>query len=369
MAVLGGGPAGLAASIQGAQQGLSVTLFEKNKVGENIKCAEGFYDSMKLFGPPSHGALFKVDCLHIKVKDEYKVDCSNVNLWMIDRQTWQKGLKEEAMALGVDVKENCPVNPTDLVSISQNYDWVIDCTGIPSTTSISKGFSHVYKNYWAYAHQITLFGNFQNQLGELKVGVSPDYLGYYWIFPKSKDFANVGLGIFPQNNKYPETLKKRLKRELHNIIHREGLQNCKKVRKTGGVIPTKPLDELVFDNIILAGDSGGFSSPLHGGGIDLALFTGKEAINAINEGEIDNYRQRLLDKAGAKLEIEQKIFDLWEQIGYENLDRLLRLILKREAVFELPRLFQFRDLLISERQTITAFYDGFFQGNWDRISY
>lgn len=55
--VIGGGPAGLCAAAEAAGRGLDVTLFEKGRIGENIKCAEGFFDTMKLLGEPSAGTF------------------------------------------------------------------------------------------------------------------------------------------------------------------------------------------------------------------------------------------------------------------------------------------------------------------------
>ncbi len=364
MAVIGGGPAGLQASITGAKQGLNITLFEKHKIGENIKCAEGFFDSMKMFGEPKYGVKFKVNSLVIEAKEKYDLDCRNINLWMIDRSEWQVGLKNEAISKGVEVKEDFPVKSEDLNELSCAYDYVIDCSGIPSVTSIARGFSDEYRENWAHAYQVTLAGDFQNMIGQIRVGVDPNYFGYYWIFPKTKSIANVGLGVFPQNRKYYGNVQTNLKKELHKLLQCEELKNCKVIGSGGGVIPTKPVSNLIHDNIILAGDSGGFSSPLHGGGIDLAMLTAEQAVKAVTEENLQNYYLNIEQMVKQKLDIEYKITSLWAQLGYEHLDRLLKVILRKEAITELPKLFKFKDLLFSERDTISAFFDGFFYGQW-----
>ena len=79
IAVIGGGPAGLAAAIKGSDCGMNVSLFEKGEIGENIKCAEGYFDSMKVFGKPSSGVLYKVNNLLIVGEQEYSIDCTNMN--------------------------------------------------------------------------------------------------------------------------------------------------------------------------------------------------------------------------------------------------------------------------------------------------
>lgn len=39
--VIGAGPGGLCAAIEAALKGFEVNLFEKGKIGGNIRCAEG----------------------------------------------------------------------------------------------------------------------------------------------------------------------------------------------------------------------------------------------------------------------------------------------------------------------------------------
>ena len=80
-------PAGLYASIKSAGSGFNTTLFERDKIGGDIRCAEGFFDVMKL-GKPKAGVRFKVDKIIIRAKSTYYFDARRLYLWMIDRQTW-----------------------------------------------------------------------------------------------------------------------------------------------------------------------------------------------------------------------------------------------------------------------------------------
>ena len=61
IAIVGGGPAGLAAAIEAAGLGLRVDLFERNRVGDHIRCAEGFVDTMHMLEQPGTGMCYKVD--------------------------------------------------------------------------------------------------------------------------------------------------------------------------------------------------------------------------------------------------------------------------------------------------------------------
>ena len=59
--VIGAGPAGLSAAVEGASWGLKIDLFERCEIGNHIRCAEGFYDSMHLVDKPEVGVRYKVD--------------------------------------------------------------------------------------------------------------------------------------------------------------------------------------------------------------------------------------------------------------------------------------------------------------------
>ncbi len=362
--IIGGGPAGLVAAIDCAVLGNEVTLFEKHRIGEKIRCAEGFFDSMRLLGKPSQGVLCKINALNISIKEEYTIDCSQLNLWMIDRKTWQRDLMQQAIDQGVQVLETHPIYPSELNKLKKDFDWIIDCSGTPSVTSMYYGFRSAYQDYWAYAYQLTIKSDFLHLFGSLKAGVKPNFLGYFWVFPKSREIANIGLGIFPQNRKYPGNLQTHIKEALNDILEDLHLKDASIIQQTGGVIPTYPLDELKYDNILLAGDSAGFSSPLHGGGIDMAVISGKKAAETIKNGTADFYTQKIKSLLLPKIQLEQKLIKIWEILGYDNLDRLMKLILKRESFSDIPAILKYQPLLVKEKETIEQFFKGFFYGKW-----
>ena len=61
VAIIGGGPGGLCAAIRAAELGLEVDLYERGKIGDGIKCAEGFIDTLGVLERPEAGVLFKVE--------------------------------------------------------------------------------------------------------------------------------------------------------------------------------------------------------------------------------------------------------------------------------------------------------------------
>ena len=100
IAIVGGGPAGLAAAIEAAGLGLRVDLFERNRVGDHIRCAEGLVDTMHKLEQPGTGVRFKVNEVLLQVEREYLVRCKGIRLWMIDRAEWQRSLAEQARSAG-----------------------------------------------------------------------------------------------------------------------------------------------------------------------------------------------------------------------------------------------------------------------------
>src|SRR5690554_6523310 len=109
--IIGGGPAGLYCAIEGAKKGLNVTLYDKGRIGEDIRCAEGFIDIQGLIGKPEHGVKNKINELIIQGEKTFYVDTRNVNLWMIDRKEWQVSLCKKAKKLGVEIKEFTFIEP------------------------------------------------------------------------------------------------------------------------------------------------------------------------------------------------------------------------------------------------------------------
>lgn len=324
VAIIGGGPAGLTAAIEGAKKGFQVDLFERYKVGDDIRCAEGFFDTLNLLGEPKYGVRFKVDQLELEIKHSYTFPLDEkVNIWMIDRSEWQRGLAEEAKSLGVNVIENSPISKEKYEEIRKDYDWVIDSTGAPSVTSRVYGFSTFYKENAGITAQYTLHGDFSSWVGRLKAALEDHYDGYYWIFPKSEQEANVGIIFFTENDLNPW-------QELERILEKEGLSDYERTRKLGGICPVVRPKKLVYDNVLLTGDAAGLVSALHGGGIDCACISGKIAIECMEENKVDEYEKRIDEVLGGRLKGEKRLANLVWKLNRSITDRLVKAVHQSE---------------------------------------
>ncbi|HHW04053.1 MAG TPA: NAD(P)/FAD-dependent oxidoreductase [Thermoanaerobacterales bacterium] len=323
--VIGGGPGGLFAAAEAAGRGFDVTLMEKGKIGEDIRCAEGFFDVLKLLGKPCAGVRFKVETLIFEARSTYRFDARSLNLWMIDRSTWQKELSRRAVEKGVKIMENSPVLPKDLEKLKTIYDFIIDASGAPPVTSRALGFSSFYKQNSGKTVQYLVEGDFSHIGNALKVGFLPDFWGYYWIFPKGKDeqgkeTANVGIGDFNPLS------RRNLRNMLDEVFKKERLDdgNHKIVKILGGICPTRMPNRLTYDNIMLVGDAAGLTSPLHGGGIDMAVLSGMTAARALADGPA-KYEAELKKLLYRRLQFEDMVAEAWRRRNLDQVDNILSL--------------------------------------------
>jgi digeranylgeranylglycerophospholipid reductase len=372
IAIVGGGPAGLAAAIEAAGLGLRVDLFERNRVGDHIRCAEGFVDTMHMLEQPGTGMCYKVDEVLLQVDREYRIGCRGLRLWMIDRAEWQRSLAEVARSAGARLHENTRIDGQAWLDLQRDYNWVIDASGAPSLTSLQHGFRDYYSQYSAYTAQYVMEGDF-SRLGErLKFVLFPHYDGYYWIFPKGRDvhgrsIANVGIGLYRDVS--ISGLGNRLWDELDRLNDREGIEG-RVLRRHGGIVPLRLREQLEYGNVLLAGDAAGCASPLHGGGIDTSFSVGKLAARWIagREGQLPDagmsYSAGVWDLLRPKLLVEEKICSLWSRLDLQTLDALASLATRDHRQMRLWGAIPSSFLLLRHLGAGYRLWTGLARGRW-----
>lgn len=111
-------------------------------------------------------------------------------------------------------------------------------------------------------------------------------LGYAWIFPKSKNTANIGLGG-----------KFELKKEFDRFLENEVKEVCGKVKfiqSKSGVVPIGGAKISLFkENAFLVGDAGALADPIFGGGIGSAMVSAKIAAKLILENRAKDYEKEI----------------------------------------------------------------------------
>jgi digeranylgeranylglycerophospholipid reductase len=286
---------------------------------------------------PEAGVRFRVEEALVQVEREYRVRCKGIGIWMIDRAEWQRSLAEQARSAGARMYENTRIDSRLWQDLQRDYNWVIDASGAPSLTSLQHGFRDYYRKYSAYTAQYVMEGDF-SRLGErLKFVLFPHYEGYYWIFPKGRDAqgrstANVGIGLFREGR--ANSWGNRLWENLDRLNDREGIEG-RVLRRHGGIVPIRLLEQLEYGNVLLVGDAAGCASPLHGGGIDTSFSVGRLAARWIagREGRLPDgqfnagksFSAAVGDLLWPKLRVEEKICSLWSKLDRPALDAVASL--------------------------------------------
>ena len=99
--------------------------------------------------------------------------------------------------------------------------------------------------------------------------------GYAWVFPKSDDCANVGIGVQVSKLKEPGMARRYLDQFVASQPHLAKGIAIKAI--AGGVSVCQPLDKTVADHLMLVGDAARMIDPATGGGIQTACKSGKVA--------------------------------------------------------------------------------------------
>ena len=322
MAVIGGGPAGLFAAIEGAERQLEVTLFEKGIIGDKVKCGEGLFDTLGMLGRPEAGVLFQVQHLTMRVKKRHRINNLPLDIWVIDRSRWQKSLKEKAAAMGVIIREKTPVSRPEIKKLAASFHWVVDASGPAAVTLPSQ------RQKCAVTYQYEMEGDFRFVGRGLYIGLEPNYPGYYWIFPRGDYQAKVGVGWLDPVLCRKQSLP--IRSDLDRIMEKEQLNRYRILKKEGGLIPLGPRKVILQDNMFLTGDAAGLASSLHGGGIDMACLSGAAAAKAAARGRPREYPRVIEELIRRRHRRESKILKLWRDLSWEELDAVVALTAREE---------------------------------------
>ncbi|MCD6461891.1 MAG: NAD(P)/FAD-dependent oxidoreductase, partial [Thermoplasmata archaeon] len=99
--------------------------------------------------------------------------------------------------------------------------------------------------------------------------------GYVWVFPKTEDSANVGIGMLYDRVKKPGEVKEYLDRWIASM---PGLAKGQAVEMVaGGVSVCPPPDVVSTHGLMLVGDAARMTDAITGGGISQACIAAKEA--------------------------------------------------------------------------------------------
>jgi digeranylgeranylglycerophospholipid reductase len=160
--------------------------------------------------------------------------------------------------------------------------------------------------------------------------------GYAWVFPKSKNVANVGLGVRNIHKKPAiEYLDDFIKKD-----HR--FQNSKIMKISGGICPVSGTLETIVDNgLMLVGDAAGQLIPMTGAGIHSGIEAGKMAGRVAAQAVIEKdlsaerlseYRSEFDQYWGKRINESRRVLDMLDKFSDEDLNLLAQVVTNEDIL-------------------------------------
>ena len=327
--VVGGGPAGSMAARFAAEQGASVIILEKDRdIGYPVRCGEAVSKAgiEEFIEPDEKFISTTIDKFGMVAPDGTEVVLPLEQIgYILERRIFDYELAKQAASYGAEIITRAYVNgllfeEEKVVGVKFEYQGeqcelkakvVIAADGVESRVGRWAGIkTHIDYKEMESCVQITAANidvNPNTLYFHFGKDVAPE--GYFWIFPKSNNSANIGLGVSG------EIGKKRSAQTFLNDFMEKNYPNAPILTKIAGGVPSSiTLEKISAPGIILVGDAARQVNPLSGGGIASGMIGGKiggtivgEAIIKKDLNHILTYDKAWHDRLGKRHEIFDRI--------------------------------------------------------------
>lgn len=285
--IVGAGPAGSSTAEHAALNGADVVVLEKRPViGEPVRCGE-FMPSLqeiKAIFPKAMDLdpLFDIpQDLHCLETTHIRIFSPSLRTWNVpftgyttDRARFDQNLAKRAENAGARIITNTPViKVKEGLVIADGLEVeakvVVGADGPLSTVAKSLGYER--SNDLCPAVTVQVKGDFE-PVSEMYFGsVAPG--GYAWIIPK-KGSANVGLGVATK------FARMTVGEYFRKFLEFKGMEPDMPIY--GKFVPmTGPIRHATKGRSLLVGDAAGHVMAVNGGGIPIAMITGRLAGRAV----------------------------------------------------------------------------------------
>ena len=347
IAVVGGGPAGLSAAYAAAKAGGKVILLEKDEsIAHNIRTSGvTWIDEIEKLGIKSEHYNPIKNYSFISSSNEVTIRGNTPKAGVLNVRSTYQHLAMLAAEAGAEIMVRSRV--TNVVTTPEdrricglkaktpkgetviNCKVVIDASGFSSSIGRSLGIVKEWRRYGIGAEYECYCENLDHETWVLMVGTKYSDAGYAWIFPVSKNKARIGVGV-GRPESYSDPLQK-----LNDIIDKK-LRPLDEIRKIQpmelhyGFIPNEgPRTPIVYDRLILVGDSAGQSNPLVLEGIRYAIEYGRLAGNIAmkcvsqecNKEGLEEYEKIWRDKSQAMIKSALRVQKRWISLSDEEWNR------------------------------------------------
>lgn len=329
--VVGAGPSGSMAARFAAEKGVSVLMLEKDRdVGYPVRCGEAISKAgIEEFIPIDEKWIAaKISRFAFIAPDETEVEIEFGEAgFVLERRIFDYELARTAAEAGTEILTRAYVNGLlfddgKVSGVKVEYEGeekevkakvVIAADGVESRVGRWAGLeTYIDFRDMESAAQITAANIPINQntlyfyFGK---NVAPN--GYFWIFPKGNNKANIGLGVSGLIGKKKSALS------FLNDFMEKHYPNAPVLTKIAGGVPCSvTLKKISAPGIMLVGDAARQVNPLSGGGIASGMIggsiAGKIAAEAVKQNKLEyilNYDKAWANRLGKRHEIFNRLKD------------------------------------------------------------
>jgi len=321
--IIGAGPGGLSAGLFLKD---FLILEKKDEIGKPVQCGEGLAPYfLEIIGIKENPAWISIKAKETEIilpsKKKFSIPG---NIYVIDRVNFEKELAEKISqrikmkTRVVDIQKEKEY--WKIITESKEIFYCQYLVGADGPASIVR--RKIFKNHLDFFPCLEYFMETEKELDLNSIKVFLDLKrfknGYAWIFPKSKNTANIGLGG-----------KFELKKEFEKFLENEVKEICGRVKfisNKSGVVPIGGQKIPLFkENAFLVGDAGGLADPLTGGGMGNSMVSGKIAASLILEKKAKEYDRVIKNLPfffPSLLKVSQIIYSMENQLFEELADFL-----------------------------------------------
>lgn len=306
VAIVGGGPAGLAAAEAAAREGVKVLVLERqNEIGYPIHTSGGSWiRDMHALDIPEHLYHPVTKVWFVSPQRAVPLLYNPAVACVIDVRGLYQHLASRAVAAGAAIRVRHTVEQTLLEDgrvqgvtakthsserIEVRASVTIDASGFSRHIGARAEMGKAFHRY-GYGAEYDLYAPNYPQ-DELYLIMGSEYAphGYAWAFPRGNGRVRLGVGVLhPDCDDDARVYLDRMMRELPQF--KNTLKGASPLEYHTGLFPSEgPVESFSRDGLLLAGDAGGQGSTLVGEGIRFAIYAGqmagKVAAGAIKSGD------------------------------------------------------------------------------------
>ncbi len=346
--VIGAGPAGSVTSRFAAENGASVLMLERDREpGIPVRCAEGV--SHRGIAPfieiDKRWIANQIDVAKLHAPNgESAYMYNNGTGYVLERRIFDTALCDLAVKRGAHlitkadaldlIRENNKIAGIEYKYFGEirtvKCDMVIGADGVESRVGRWAGIKTAVRlEDINTCVQYTLSDiDVENNACEFYFGSTISPGGYIWVFPKSENTANVGIGLAGHlaHEKGP-------KEYLDEFIEKHFPDAKITYTVFGGVPISATLKEIVRDNIMLVGDAARQVNPITGGGVVQGMLAGsiagKVAAEAVKTRKFDakflkKYHREWDKRLGNTLKTMFELKERFLRMNDEKLNRIIK---------------------------------------------